>query len=53
MRLGHLPSEGLETGALRSDNELRKGIRRFQTWARINATGEYDSATKNKMLAPR
>lgn len=43
----------LETGALRSDEELRKAVHRFQRLAGLRQTGQMDQDTINFMRRPR
>merc|ERR550532_3449711 len=52
-RFGYLPQSDIETGALRTEEELRKAIRKFQSWASIPVTGNMDKATLDKMASKR
>lgn len=45
-RFGYLPQSDLETGALRTTQQLRDAIRNLQGFAGINMTGEIDTTTK-------
>ena len=50
---GYLPQSDMETGALRTQEEMRRAIREFQTMARLPVTGQFDAATVEKMHMPR
>ena len=43
----------MEHGALRSEEDLMKAIRKFQSYAHLPITGILDDATRTKMMAPR
>ena len=45
-RFGYLPQSDLETGALRTMQQLRDAIRNLQGFAGINMTGEIDDQTR-------
>ncbi|XP_021938956.1 matrix metalloproteinase-2-like isoform X2 [Zootermopsis nevadensis] len=53
MDFGYLPQSDLETGNLRTDDQLRDAIRTLQTFGSIPATGEMDDATVSLMQKPR
>jgi len=50
---GYLAKANLETGALRSKQELETAIRKFQQMAQLRVTGELDSDTIQQMKKPR
>ena len=52
-RFGYLPQSDLETGALRTMQQLSDAIRNLQGFAGINMTGEIDSQTKNLLKQKR
>ena len=52
-RFGYLPRSDLETGALRTTQQLRDAIRNLQGFAGINMTGEIDSQTKKLIKQKR
>lgn len=43
----------METGALRTEEEMRRAIREMQLMAHLPVTGEFDDATLKKMQEPR
>ena len=49
MSFGYLPQSDVETGALRTDEEMQKSVRKFQKFARLPETGELDSKTLEMM----
>ena len=53
MQFGYLPASDLETGALRTEAELRRAIRHFQRVANVRPTGRLDPATLAAMRRPR
>ena len=53
MKFGYLPQSDMETGALRTADELVKAIETFQRFAQLPVTGKLDKPTLQKMLAPR
>ena len=53
MQFGYLPASDLETGALRTEAELRRAIRHFQRVANVRQTGRLDAATVAAMKRPR
>ena len=53
MKYGFLPQALLETEALRSEDELIEGIKRFQRFANLRETGTFDEETMTKMAQPR
>ena len=52
-RFGYLPQSDLETGALRTMQQLSDAIRNLQGFAGINMTGEIDSQTKKLLKQKR
>ena len=52
-RFGYLPQSDLETGALRTMQQLTDAIRNLQGFAGINMTGEIDEQTKKLMKQKR
>ena len=50
---GYLPRSDLETGFLRSADEVKKAVMQMQRMAHIPVTGVVDAATAAKMQAPR
>ena len=52
-RFGYLPQSDLETGALRTTQQLKDAIRNLQGFAGINMTGEIDSQTKKLIRLKR
>ena len=53
MKFGYLPRGDLETGALRSKEEIERAVKVFQRFARLNVTGELDGPTRHQMSKPR
>jgi Putative peptidoglycan binding domain len=53
MEFGYLPKSSIETGNLRSEEQLRDAIRRLQRYANIPQTGRIDDRTREIMKAPR
>ncbi|XP_063226236.1 matrix metalloproteinase-2 isoform X2 [Bacillus rossius redtenbacheri] len=53
MNFGYLPQSDLETGNLRTEDQLRNAIKDLQAFASLNATGELDEATKKLLSTPR
>ena len=53
MQFGYLPYSDLESGALRTDDELRRSIRQFQRIAGLTQTGHFDQNTIEIMRKPR
>ncbi|XP_015111466.1 matrix metalloproteinase-2 isoform X2 [Diachasma alloeum] len=53
MRFGYLPQSDLETGNLRTDDQLRDAIKNLQSNGGIAVTGEIDEATKKLMRSRR
>ena len=53
MQFGYLPASDLETGALRTEAELRRAVRHFQRVANIRQTGRFDAETVAAMKRPR
>ncbi|XP_034189072.2 matrix metalloproteinase-2 [Osmia lignaria lignaria] len=53
MKFGYLPQSDLETGNLRTDDQLRDAIRTLQRFGGIPVTGEIDEATTKLMKLPR
>ncbi|KMY92553.1 matrix metalloproteinase-2 isoform X1 [Drosophila simulans] len=45
MQFDYLPKSDLETGALRTEDQLKDAIRSLQSFGNITVTGEIDSAT--------
>uniref|UniRef100_A0AAT9FG57 Matrix metalloproteinase n=1 Tax=Enchytraeus japonensis TaxID=228735 RepID=A0AAT9FG57_9ANNE len=52
-RYGYLPGSDLETGALRTEDELIRAVTLFQRHAHIPQTGRLDDATVKMMKEPR
>jgi len=52
-KFGYLPRSDLETGALRSEEELHRAIRHFQRIAGVSQTGRLDADTLTVMKRPR
>ncbi|XP_076246166.1 matrix metalloproteinase 2 [Calliopsis andreniformis] len=53
MKFGYLPQSDLETGNLRTDDQLRTAIKTLQKFGGIPVTGNIDAATKKLMRLPR
>jgi hypothetical protein len=53
MEFGYLPKSSLETGNLRTEEQLRDAIRSLQKYGNIPATGRIDDKTKMLLKAPR
>ncbi|KAG7196491.1 hypothetical protein KM043_015780 [Ampulex compressa] len=53
MRFGYLPQTDLETGNLRTEDQLRDAIKNLQMYGGIPMTGEIDEATRKLMRARR
>ena len=49
MMFGYLPQSDMETGALRTEEEVRRSIRQFQQFAHLPVTGHLDSRTLHMM----
>ena len=49
MSFGYLPQSDVETGALRTNEEMQKSVRKFQKFAQLPETGELDSKTLEMM----
>lgn len=52
-KYGYLPQSDLETGNLRTGDQLREAIRTMQRFGNIPHTGELDDATRRLMERPR
>jgi peptidoglycan hydrolase-like protein with peptidoglycan-binding domain len=52
-RFGYLPASDMETGALRSAEELQRAVQRLQKFAGIPVTGKFDEATRELLHKPR
>lgn len=52
-RFGYLPQSDLETGALRTIQQLKDAIRNLQGFAGINMTGEIDDQTRRLIQQKR
>jgi len=48
-RYGYLPGSDIETGALRTEEEVQRAVREFQHYYGIKATGELDQLTLEAM----
>ncbi|OXU31481.1 hypothetical protein TSAR_017005 [Trichomalopsis sarcophagae] len=53
MKFGYLPQSGLETGNLRTDDQLRDAIRSLQKFGGIPETGQVDERTQQLMVRRR
>lgn len=53
MNFGYLPKSDIETGNLRTEDQLKEAIRSLQRFGHIPATGLIDDATRELMLRPR
>lgn len=53
MNFGYLPKSDIETGNLRTEDQLKEAIRSLQRNAHIPATGLIDDATNELMRRPR
>ncbi|XP_076175722.1 matrix metalloproteinase-2-like isoform X3 [Ptiloglossa arizonensis] len=53
MKFGYLPQTDLETGNLRTDDQLRSAIKHLQKYGGIPVTGKIDEATSKLMKLPR
>lgn len=53
MKFDYLPKSDIETGALRTEAQLKEAIRNLQRFGNIPETGEIDAATKALILKPR
>ncbi|KAL6258718.1 hypothetical protein P5V15_010668 [Pogonomyrmex californicus] len=53
MRFGYLPQTDLETGNLRTEDQLRDAIKNLQKFGGIPVTGQIDEATKKLMRSRR
>nr|XP_045617604.1 matrix metalloproteinase-2-like [Procambarus clarkii] len=53
MQYGYLPTSDMETGNLRTEDQLRDAIRTMQRFGHIPITGRLDEATKELMKRPR
>ena len=50
---GYLPKSNLETGAMRTEQQLKDAVKNLQFFAGINATGTVDQDTIELMRKPR
>lgn len=53
MSFGYLPQSDLETGNLRTEDQVRDAIKTMQAFAHIPVTGIVDEATRELMKKPR
>ncbi|XP_054090383.1 matrix metalloproteinase-2 isoform X2 [Zeugodacus cucurbitae] len=53
MEFDYLPKSDIETGALRTEEQLKDAIRNLQRFGNIPATGEIDEATQKLIHRPR
>nr|XP_033330394.1 matrix metalloproteinase-2 isoform X2 [Megalopta genalis] len=53
MKFGYLPQTDLETGNLRTDDQLRDAIKNLQRFGGVAVTGSIDEATVELMKLPR
>lgn len=53
MNFGYLPKSDIETGNLRTEDQLKEAIRSLQRFGHIPVTGMIDDATHKLMLRPR
>ncbi|XP_033231708.1 matrix metalloproteinase-2 [Belonocnema kinseyi] len=53
MKFGYLPQSDIETGNLRTEDQLRDAIQNLQSFAGIPVTGEIDEETKKLMSSRR
>ncbi|XP_050436523.1 matrix metalloproteinase-2-like [Adelges cooleyi] len=52
-KFGYLPESDLETGNLRTEDQLRDALRTLQWFGNVPVTGQMDDATKELMQKPR
>ena len=50
---GYLPQSNLETGAMRTEQQLVDAVKNLQFFAGINVTGDIDQGTMDIMKKPR
>lgn len=53
MEFGYLPKSNLETGNLRTEEQLRNAIRNLQRYGGLPETGRIDERTRILMKSPR
>jgi len=53
MQFGYLPQSDLETGNLRSEDQIRDAIKTMQVFGNLPVTGEVDASTRELMTKPR
>lgn len=53
MEFGYLPKSSVETGNLRTEDQLRDAIRSLQKYANIPESGRIDERTRMLLKAPR
>uniref|UniRef100_A0A1A9W7U8 Peptidoglycan binding-like domain-containing protein n=1 Tax=Glossina brevipalpis TaxID=37001 RepID=A0A1A9W7U8_9MUSC len=53
MEFDYLPKSDIETGALRTEEQLKEAIRNLQRFGNIPVTGEIDAATRKLIRKPR
>ncbi|XP_037956122.1 matrix metalloproteinase-2-like [Teleopsis dalmanni] len=53
MEYDYLPKSDIETGALRTEEQLKDAIRNLQRFGNIPVTGEIDAATRKLIMKPR
>uniref|UniRef100_A0A182FBD5 Peptidoglycan binding-like domain-containing protein n=1 Tax=Anopheles albimanus TaxID=7167 RepID=A0A182FBD5_ANOAL len=53
MQFGYLEKSNIETGNLRTIDELEQAVRKLQTYGNLKPTGKVDAATLELMRRPR
>ncbi|EAT48174.1 AAEL000790-PA, partial [Aedes aegypti] len=53
MEFGYLPKSNIETGNLRTMEQLQEAVRLFQNFANLDPTGKIDQDTLELMRMPR
>ncbi|XP_058466558.1 matrix metalloproteinase-2-like [Malaya genurostris] len=53
MEFGYLPKSNIETGNLRTMDQLKQAVRQFQSFANLNPTGDINRETLELMRKPR
>lgn len=53
MTFGYIPPSDVETGNLRTEDQLRDAIRNLQSFAHLPVTGDLDAETVRLLRKPR
>lgn len=53
MEFGYLPKSNIETGNLRTVDQLNEAVKKLQSFANLEPTGKMDAATRELLRRPR